>query len=51
MANLLVSSDTGLLTLAGGAEVISLSFLGLFLFPTCLPEKDLAVMDQYSRGP
>ena len=35
-----------LLTLAGGAEVVSLPSLGLFLFPTLLLERDPAVVDQ-----
>ena len=39
-----------MLTLAGGAEVVSLSFLGLFLFPTLLLQKDLAVADQFLKG-
>ena len=37
-------------TLAGRAEVFSLSFLGLFLFPTLLLEKDPAVADQFLKG-
>ena len=40
---------TGLLTLAGGAEVVSLSFLGLFLFPALLLEKDPAMVDQFLK--
>ena len=35
-----------MLTLAGGAEVVSLPSLGLFLFPTLLLERDPAVVDQ-----
>ena len=35
-----------MLTLAGGAEVVSLPSLGLFLFPPLLLERDLAVVDQ-----
>ena len=38
-----------MLTLAGGAEVISLSFLGLFLFPTLFLEKAPAVADQFLK--
>ena len=38
-----------MLTLAGGAEVVSLASLGLFLFPTLLLEKDPAV-DQFLKG-
>ena len=34
-------------TLAGGEEVVSLSFLVPFLSPTLLPEEDPAVADQY----
>ena len=37
-------------TLAGGAEVVSLPSLGLFLFPTLLLEKDPAVADQFLKG-
>ena len=36
--------------LAGGKEVVSLSFLGLFLFPTLLLEKDPAMADQFLKG-
>ena len=53
MANLLVSSDHWLADpslLAGGAEVVSLSFLGLFLFPTLLLEKELATRTSSIRG-
>ena len=39
-----------MLTLAGGAEVVSLPSLGLFLFPTLLLEKDPAVVDQFLKG-
>ena len=39
-----------MLTLAGRVEVISLSFLGLFLFPTLLLEKDSAMADQFLKG-
>ena len=39
-----------MLTLAGGAEVVSLPSLGLFLFPTLLLEKDPAVADQFLKG-
>ena len=39
-----------MLTLAGGADVISLSFLGLFLFPTLFPVEDPAVADQFLKG-
>ena len=47
VANLRVSSNhcTGLLTLSGGAEVVSLSFLGPSLFPTLFPE-----VDQFLKG-
>ena len=31
-------------------EVISLSFIGLFLFPTLLLEKDLSMVDQFLKG-
>ena len=41
---------TVLPTLAGGAEVVSLPSLGLFLFPTLLLEKDPAVADQFLKG-
>ena len=40
----------GLLTLAGRVEVVSLSFLGLFLFSTLFPVEDLAVADQFLKG-
>ena len=40
----------GLPTLTGRAQVVSLSFLGLFLFPTLLLEKDLAMADQFLKG-
>ena len=39
-----------MLTLAGEAEVISLSFLGLFLFSTLFPVEDPAVADQFLKG-
>ena len=39
-----------MLTLAGGAEVVSLASLGLFLFPTLLLERDPAVVDQFLKG-
>ena len=39
-----------LLTLAGGAEFVSLPSLGLFLFPTLLLEKDPAEVDQFLKG-
>ena len=39
--------NTGLLTPAGGAEVVSLSFLGLFLFSTFFLVEDPAVADQF----
>ena len=42
--------NTGLLTPAGGAEVVSLSFLGLFLFPALLLEKRLVVAEQFLKG-
>ena len=38
----------GILTLTGGAEIVSLSFLGLF--PSLLLEKDLALADQFLKG-
>ena len=38
-----------MLTLAGGAEVVSLPSLGLFLFPTLLLEKDPAMVDQFVK--
>ena len=44
------SLTTGLLTLSGGAEVVTLSFQGLFLFPTLLLDRDPAVTDQYFKG-
>ena len=53
VADLLVTSDHWLpdpLTPAGGAEVVSLSFLGPFLSPTLFPEEDPAVADQYLKG-
>ena len=34
-------------TLAGGVEVVSLSFLVPFLSPTFFPEEDQSVADQY----
>ena len=37
-------------TLAGGAEVVSFSFLGPFHSPILLPEKDPAVADQFLEG-
>ena len=37
-------------TLTDRAQVVSLSFLGLFLFPTLLLEKDPAVADQFLKG-
>ena len=37
-------------TLAGWAEVVILSFLGLFLFPTIILEKDPAMADQFLNG-
>ena len=39
-----------MLTLAGRAEVLSLSFLGLISFPTLLLEKDPAMVDQFLNG-
>ena len=42
--------NTGLLTPAGGAEVVSLSFLGLFLFSNLFPVEDPAVADQFLKG-
>ena len=39
---------TGLLTLTGGAEIVSLSFLGLY--PSLLLEKDPALADQFLKG-
>ena len=36
--------------LPGGAEVVSLSFLGFFLFPTLLLVEDPAVADQFLKG-
>ena len=39
-----------MLTLASGAEVVSLSFLGLFLFSTLFLVEDPAVADQFLKG-
>ena len=53
MANLLVSSDHWLADpslLAGGAEVVSLSFLGLFPFSTLFLVEDPAMADQFLKG-
>ena len=53
VADLLVSSSNWLpdsLTPAGGAEMVTLSFLGPFLSPTVFPEEDSGVADQYLAG-
>ena len=53
VADLLVSLPNWLpdtLTQAGGAEVVSLSFLGPFLAPSVFPEEDPGVAEHYFTG-
>ena len=53
VANLLVSSNHWLADpgwLAGGAVVVSLSFLGFLLFPTLFLVEDPAMAEQFLKG-
>ena len=50
VANLLVSSDHWLADPSWRGEIVSLSFLGLFLFPTLFMEQDSAAADQFLKG-